>query len=865
MRVYLLLTTLLISVTSSFALKITELSQIKGNESDITEIDFSNQGLSSFPTEILDCENLEYLNISDNGIFKIPIALGEFNKLVKLDLSGNQGLSYNDMEEMLAIALFQLEELNIENCEMGSLPYEIGRQKKLKTLNIAGNFLNNLPYSVVQLSKLEHLNMSNNRIEDISWQVHQWWSLKTLDVSGNSKLKTSELLFSLSVFKRMDKLVISNVTFFPKEFTDFNIEKLEIRNSKIINFPRREGSTQIKSLSFVNCTFKNPEKIVEVINDYVSPEFLSVQYAKPNELIPFLNVNVDSIDIRNNNISKIGALAAMKKLVWVDARNNKIENESVQQLQEARPDITLFLEEPVVKNLGIAPPIEKFIQKPVKKLINGSEAAQVQMGKTTFDFPANAFITEDGQPFTGDVELAYREFFTPEEILLSGITMTFEEDGVTKPFTSAGMFEINANDTEGNELFLSPTANVPVEMISLNADSEMNVYNLGENGEWNYIGKDEIEEPFKMDMSQIDSAANARFLEFKRNDIIVMRNRYVPSTIKNNSRQRTFQFKFDELITEAKSKNVVYTGGSIDVKRNDLLASYISSTTFLYDGDVDSMDYYKKWMKTVRRESNKSYGRMRYKGRFYYKPNNYKWGINYIQDLSLKVDEENDRIKLNFFYKDSLVSIPVVLQSNYTNPKSRMKTWAKYFTKYNRIERKRAKEFNKLNRELNVVLRKQEDNIKNRARDMETARQLEMSGRQSFSVQQVDRQKSNFIRNFALFALGQTNLDHVFSIPRPAMMPRDFVADNGEEIKENIERIMVIDYDFNSVVSYGDRKDVFFNQGGRNAIVIFFAGAIVGVYHTWKNKFINRRETLQLQMTDLESTTRADFINDLRQ
>ncbi len=862
MRVSLLLITLLICVTNSFALKITDRSQIKGQELEITEIDLSNMGLSKFPMEILKCENLESLKLSDNGIFKIPKELGELNHLVRIDLSGNQGLSYNDMEEMLATAEFQLVELNLENCEIGSLPYEIGRQKGLKKLNIAGNLLNNLPYSVVQLSKLEDLDVSNNRIEDMSWQVHQWWNLKRLNVSDNTGLKTTELLFSLSVFKPMEKLVISHVDFFPKEFADFDIAELEVRNSNVKNFPRGDESTQIKSLSFVNCRFKNTEQIVKVINERVSPEFLSVQYAQPNELIPFLKVEVDSIDIRNNNISNISALATIKKLEWVDARGNRIAAESVQQLKEARPEITLFLEDPIEKNVGVAPPIEKFIQEPITRRIQGDEGANVRMGNTSFDFPANSFITEDGEPFTGEVELSYSEYFTPEEILLSGITMTLEEDGEIKPFTSAGMFDINATDKKGNELYLNPNVEVPVEMISLNADAEMNVYSLNAQGEWDYVGKDEIQEPFKMDMSKIDSAANARFLDFKRSDVVLMRNRFVP-VVKNNGRQKTFEFKFNELITEARSKNVIYTGGGIDVKRNDILESYIARTTFLYDGDVDSIDFYKKWLKKVRKESNKSYGRLRYKGQFVYKPNNFKWGINYIKDLSLNVKEGEDRIQLKFLYKDSLVAIPVVLKSNYANPKSRMKTWSKYFARYNRIERKRAKEFNKLNRELDKVLRKQEDEIKNRARDMEVARQLEMNGRESFTIQQVDR--GSFIRNFALAAMGKTNLDHVFSVPRPAMMPRDFVADNGEKIKEKIERIMVVDFDFNSVVSYGNIKDVYFNQGGRSAIVVFFTGAIVGIYNTARKKFIDKRETLQLRMTDLESTTREDFINDLRQ
>src|SRR5690606_26700805 len=118
------------------------------NESEITEIDFSNKGLSEFPKEILKCKNLVSLNLADNGIIRLPIALAQFKHLESLNLSGNQSLSFVDLDELFKNAAFQLNELSLNDCELGFLPQEIGRQKQLKKLEVRGNILNNLPYPI---------------------------------------------------------------------------------------------------------------------------------------------------------------------------------------------------------------------------------------------------------------------------------------------------------------------------------------------------------------------------------------------------------------------------------------------------------------------------------------------------------------------------------------------------------------------------------------------------------------------------------------------------------------------------------------------------------------------------------------------
>jgi Leucine-rich repeat (LRR) protein len=350
-----LLLVLIFKTQLTFSYEITDLKQIKGHEFEITAINLSNKGYSIFPEEILTCPNLVKLDLSKNGILKIPQALSGLKELKELNFSENQGLSYLDLESLFEKAEFNLESLNLSNCQMGFIPYQIGRLKGLKTLNVSGNLLNDLPYPVTNLTKLENVDVSNNRIENLHWQVGQWWNLKQLDISNNPSLKVNELFLSLSVKESLEKLVISHIVELPKNFGNLQVNELVIKNTFMNQFPRLPTSKQIRSLSFIDCTFRNTPTIVETINENVQPEFLRLKGIKFLDLQNFLNISVDSVDISGNNLVDIRVLSRHKKLKWIDARGNNIDQASIQMFATNRPDIEILISEPVAEMRGSKP------------------------------------------------------------------------------------------------------------------------------------------------------------------------------------------------------------------------------------------------------------------------------------------------------------------------------------------------------------------------------------------------------------------------------------------------------------------------------------------------------------------------------
>ena len=112
---------------------------------------------------------------------------------------------------------------------------------------------------------------------------------------------------------------------------------------------------------------------------------------------------------------------------------------------------------------------------------------------TKIIIPSNAFVYANGEIVTGKVDIQYREFNNPLDIYLSGIPMSFIQDGKKEFFQSAGMVEIRASQN-GKEVFPNPSGEmINIELTSNQLEDDFQMYNLNEvTGGWEENGKDEV-------------------------------------------------------------------------------------------------------------------------------------------------------------------------------------------------------------------------------------------------------------------------------------------------------------------------------------------------------------------------------------
>lgn len=105
---------------------------------------------------------------------------------------------------------------------------------------------------------------------------------------------------------------------------------------------------------------------------------------------------------------------------------------------------------------------------------------------STILFPSNAFVDANGNPVTGEVDIAWQEFHTLGDILASGIPMKYDSAGVQNDLESGGMFTIKGTHN-GEPVEIAPDKSVEVNLASLQDTPCYNFYELDEQtGDWEY-------------------------------------------------------------------------------------------------------------------------------------------------------------------------------------------------------------------------------------------------------------------------------------------------------------------------------------------------------------------------------------------
>jgi hypothetical protein len=115
--------------------------------------------------------------------------------------------------------------------------------------------------------------------------------------------------------------------------------------------------------------------------------------------------------------------------------------------------------------------------------------------------PAAAFLDNEGNIVSGNVDIKYREYHDFVDFFVSGIPMEYDSSGIQYNLESAGMMEIYA-EQDGKRLTIAPGKDINVEMVSeimVSANDranipKFNIYSLDEEKRnWVYEGRDQME------------------------------------------------------------------------------------------------------------------------------------------------------------------------------------------------------------------------------------------------------------------------------------------------------------------------------------------------------------------------------------
>jgi|GEM_PF-2322534 len=112
---------------------------------------------------------------------------------------------------------------------------------------------------------------------------------------------------------------------------------------------------------------------------------------------------------------------------------------------------------------------------------------------TVITVPKGIFVDGKGKKVKGKVDIQYREFHDACDVILSGITMKYDNDGEIEDFQTAGMMEIRGSQA-GSPVYIAEGESLEIQMASFTPDDDYNLYFLDPEKGWEDIGKADLGE-----------------------------------------------------------------------------------------------------------------------------------------------------------------------------------------------------------------------------------------------------------------------------------------------------------------------------------------------------------------------------------
>lgn len=288
---------------------------------EIEKLNVSNNPSIYLPLDFIqNCTNLAYVDFSHNGCSKFPMNLLEAPQLTHVNLEMN----FLDDIPTSFNTLTNLTHLKLNSNQLSALPESFGTLLNLKVLNLSSNYFQTYPEPVNKLVNLIDLDLSYNDLADIPESITNLQSLQKLNLCTNVLSGSlPEYLSQLVSLKRLDIRYnyISNVGVLGKIP---NLEVAYASKNKISTF-----NDQMKCLRLLHFD-RNPITELKFNNEMEMLTVLDLSRAKITGIPPEFIDKIPSIEKlvldKNHLVTLPNELSKLSKLSSLSIYSNNLQN-----------------------------------------------------------------------------------------------------------------------------------------------------------------------------------------------------------------------------------------------------------------------------------------------------------------------------------------------------------------------------------------------------------------------------------------------------------------------------------------------------------------------------------------------------------
>lgn len=134
------------------------LDDVKDDPESFVELDLSYSDITSLPSYVAKCSNLESISLVGNKLKTFPAELMSLPKLRRINLS------FNEIDSLPAdiVRLPAIEDLNLAGNKIRSIPAQLGIVPTLRKLDLSWNEITSIPPSFAAATQLQEIKAYDN-------------------------------------------------------------------------------------------------------------------------------------------------------------------------------------------------------------------------------------------------------------------------------------------------------------------------------------------------------------------------------------------------------------------------------------------------------------------------------------------------------------------------------------------------------------------------------------------------------------------------------------------------------------------------------------------------------------------------------
>jgi len=288
---------------------------------DWEELDLSEKGLESLPSEIGKLTGLKTLDLSVNQIMVMPDAIAQLTNLTRLDLKRNQ---IADVPEAIT-QLTNLTELDLHNNQITDIPEAITQLTNLTELDLSLNQITVIPETIAQLTNLTWLFLSDNQIADVPEAITQLTNLTGLNLTYN---RITVIPAAIAQLTNLTWLSLSGnqITVIPAAIAQLtNLTRLSLSGNQITVIPA--AIAQLTNLAELNLDLNQITVIPAAIAQLTNLTELNLDLNQITVIPAAIAqlTNLTELSLYGNQITEIpSSITSLPKLEELDLCGNPL-------------------------------------------------------------------------------------------------------------------------------------------------------------------------------------------------------------------------------------------------------------------------------------------------------------------------------------------------------------------------------------------------------------------------------------------------------------------------------------------------------------------------------------------------------------